>query len=95
METVETDEIKKKVLKADSSVVMKDDRMGFAGLTVLITIESGINKKAVEKKLSDMKRKAVSDMKSAKDEAHWLRKMEEAALKDYKSKDISSNRFVP
>ena len=51
------------------------------------------HKKAVEEKLSDMKRKAVSDMKSAKDEAHWLRKMEEAALKDYKSKDISNNRF--
>jgi len=50
------------------------------------------HKKAVEEKLSDMKRKAVSDMKSAKDEAHWLRKMEEAALKDYKSKDISNNR---
>ena len=51
------------------------------------------HKKAVEEKLSDMKRKAVSDMKSAKDEAHWLRKMEEAALRDYKSKDISSSRL--
>ena len=67
----------------------------FLDVTVLITIEAGIDKKAVEEKLSDMKRKAVSDMKSAKDEAHWLMKMEEAALKDYKSKDISSNRFVP
>jgi len=50
------------------------------------------HKKAVEEKLSDMKRKAMADQKTAKDEAHWLRKMEEAALRDYKSKDISSNR---
>ena len=48
----------------------------------------------MEEKLSDMKRKAVSDMKSAKDEAHWLRKMEVAALQDYKAKDITSNRFL-
>ena len=67
----------------------------FLDVTVLITIEAGIDKKAVEEKLFDMKRNAVSDMKSDKDEAHWLMKMEEAALKDYKSKDISSNRFVP
>lgn len=64
-----------------------DNKVSWAGH------EQGVrHKKAVEEKLSDMKRKAVSDMKSAKDEAHWLRKMEEAALKDYKSKDISSNR---
>ena len=73
---------------------MQDDRISFSGLTVLITIEAGIDKKPVEK-LSDRKMKAVSDMKSAKDEAHWLRKMEAAALVDYKAKDITSNRFVP
>ena len=73
---------------------MQDDRISFSGLTVLITIEAGIDKKPVEK-LSDRKMKAVSDMKSAKVEAHWLKKMEESSLKDYKSKDISSNRFVP
>jgi len=64
-----------------------DNKVSWAGH------EQGVrHKKAVEEKLSEMKRKAVSDMKSAKDEAHWLRKMEEAALRDYKSKDISSNR---
>jgi hypothetical protein len=67
-----------------------DNKMSQAGH------EQGVrHKKAVEEKLSDMKRKAVSDMKSAKDEAHWLRKMEAAALVDYKAKDITSNRFVP
>jgi len=64
-----------------------DNKVSWAGH------EQGVrHKKAVEEKLSEMKRKAVSDLKSAKDEAHWLRKMEEAALRDYKSKDISSNR---
>jgi len=64
-----------------------DNKVSWAGH------EQGVrHKKAVDEKLSEMKRKAVSDQKSAKDEAHWLRKMEEAALKDYKSKDISSNR---
>jgi len=64
-----------------------DNKVSWAGH------EQGVrHKKAVEEKLSDMKRKAVSDMKSAKDEAHWLRKMEAAALVDYKAKDITSNR---
>ena len=66
-----------------------DNKVSWAGH------EQGVrHKKAVDEKLSEMKRKAVSDQKSAKDEAHWLRKMEEAALKDYKSKDISSNRYI-
>eukprot|EP00092_Neocalanus_flemingeri_P016091 GFUD01017415.1.p1 GENE.GFUD01017415.1~~GFUD01017415.1.p1 ORF type:complete len:352 (+),score=105.88 GFUD01017415.1:52-1107(+) len=64
-----------------------DNKVSWAGH------EQGVrHKKAVEEKLSEMKRKAVSDMKSAKDEAHWLKQMEVAALRDYKSKDIVSNR---
>lgn len=55
--------------------------------------EQGVrHKKAVEDKLNEMKRKQIQTDKSAKDEAHWLRKMEEAALKDYKSKDITNSR---
>ena len=41
-----------------------------------------------------MKWKGVSDMKSVKDKAHWQRKMEEADLKNDKTK-LVSNRFIP
>jgi len=50
------------------------------------------HKEAVEDKLSDMRKKQQADAKNTKDEQHWLKKMEEAALKDYKKKDIGSNR---
>jgi len=47
---------------------------------------------SVEQKLSEMRQKQKNDAKNTKDEAHWLKKMEEAALKDYKNKDIGNNR---
>jgi len=50
------------------------------------------HKAAVEEKLSEIRRKQVHDAKVAKDESHWLKKMEEAALRDYKKKDIKENR---
>jgi len=55
--------------------------------------ENGVkHKQMVEDKLSEIRRKQVTDAKSAKDESHWLKKMEEAALRDYKKKDIAENR---
>ncbi|XP_023346452.1 WW domain-binding protein 4 [Eurytemora carolleeae] len=50
------------------------------------------HKQSVEEKLSEIRRKQIQDVKVAKDESHWLKKMEEAALRDYKKKDIASNR---
>eukprot|EP00088_Acartia_fossae_P006860 TRINITY_DN1316_c0_g1_i1.p1 TRINITY_DN1316_c0_g1~~TRINITY_DN1316_c0_g1_i1.p1 ORF type:complete len:328 (-),score=83.42 TRINITY_DN1316_c0_g1_i1:157-1140(-) len=50
------------------------------------------HKRSVEEKLSEIRKKQVTDAKQTKDEAHWLKKMEEAALKDYKKKDIKDNR---
>ena len=50
------------------------------------------HKKAVEDKLMEMKRQAVMTQKHGQDERHFLQKMEEAALRDYKHKDITSNR---
>ena len=50
------------------------------------------HKKAVEDKLMEMKRKALVDKKTVQDERHFLEKMEEAALRDYKHKDITKNR---
>ena len=46
----------------------------------------------MEEKLSEIKRKQLVEAKSAKDEARWLKKMEEAALRDYKKKDIKNNQ---
>ena len=39
------------------------------------------HKQAVEEKLSEMRKKQQADAKNTKDEQHWLKKMEEAALK--------------
>jgi len=50
------------------------------------------HKQAVEDKLGEIRRKQVADNKAAKDELHWLKKMEDAALRDYKKKDIKENR---
>ena len=50
------------------------------------------HKKAVEDKLMEMKRQAMMTQKHSQDERHFLQRMEEAALNDYKSKDIKSNR---
>ena len=46
----------------------------------------------MEEKLSEIKRKQLVEAKSAKDEARWLKKMDEAALRDYKKKDIKNNQ---
>jgi len=55
--------------------------------------ENGVrHKQNVEEKLSEIRRKQIQDTKNAKDESHWLKKMEEAALRDYKKKDIKENR---
>ena len=57
------------------------------------THENGLrHKQAVEEKLSEIKRKQLVEAKSAKDEARWLKKMDEAALRDYKKKDIKNNQ---
>ena len=40
----------------------------------------------------EMKRQAMMTQKHSQDERHFLQRMEEAALNDYKSKDIKSNR---
>lgn len=50
------------------------------------------HQESVEEKLSEMRKKQQTDAKNTKDEAHFLKKMEEAALKDYKKKDIGNNR---
>ena len=50
------------------------------------------HKKAVEDKLLEMKRQALMTQKHTQDERHYLEKMEEAALRDYKHKDIKSSR---
>jgi len=55
--------------------------------------EQGVrHKEAVEEKLSEIRRKQAAEVKVAKDETHFLKKMEEAALRDYKKKDIKENR---
>lgn len=55
--------------------------------------EGGVrHKEAVEEKLSEIRRKQAAEVKTAKDETHFLKKMEEAALRDYKKKDIKENR---
>jgi len=55
--------------------------------------ENGVrHKKSVEDKLSELRKKQITDAKQTKDESHWLKKMEEAALKDYKKKDIQNSR---
>ena len=50
------------------------------------------HKKAVEDKLMEMKRQTAMNQKHQQDERHFLQRMEEAALRDYKHKDIQSNR---
>jgi len=50
------------------------------------------HKKAVEDKLMEMKRQTMMNQKHGQDERHFLQKMEEAALRDYKHKDIKSSR---
>ena len=50
------------------------------------------HKKAVEDKLMEMKRQALMTQKHTQDERHFLQRMEEAALRDYKHKDIKSSR---
>ena len=53
---------------------------------------AGGDKKAVEDKLIDMKKQAVMTQKNTQDERHFLQKMEEAALRDYKVKDVKTSR---
>ena len=40
----------------------------------------------------EMKRQAVMTQKNSQDERHFLQRMEEAALRDYKHKDIKTSR---
>jgi len=66
---------------------VSDNKISWAGHE-----QGARHKKAVEDKLVDMKRQAVMTQKNTQDERHFLQKMEEAALRDYKVKDVKTSR---
>ena len=66
---------------------VSDNKISWAGHE-----QGARHKKAVEDKLIEMKRQAVMNQKNTQDERHFLQKMEEAALRDYKVKDIKTSR---
>lgn len=63
-----------------------DNKVSWAGH------ENGVrHKKNVADKISEIKKKSAESAQASKDQQHWIRKMEEAALRDYKTKDLHSN----
>jgi len=64
-----------------------DNKVSWAGH------ENGVrHKKNVADKITEIKKQQAASTQAAKDQQHWIRKMEEAALRDYKKKDLTSNR---
>jgi len=63
-----------------------DNKVSWAGH------ETGVrHKKNVADKITEIKKKSAESAQASKDQQHWIRKMEEAALRDYKTKDLHSN----
>jgi len=63
-----------------------DNKVSWAGH------ENGVrHKKNVAEKISEIKKKSAESAQAAKDQQHWIRKMEEAALRDYRKKDLHTN----